>query len=149
MTQLLGGTVLEDSIFKQLFLQCLPTNVQLILAPTSDSISINQLAVKADKILEVNPSPTPYVTAVSATSKSDLLAKIDVLTKEVVALTAEAAEQDHGRIQYRSPSRNLSQRNRHRSKSVNPDVEHAGVNAGTTGVMAAVHVDVFLRARLL
>ena len=40
MRQLLGECKLEDSILKQLFVQCLLSNAQLILASSSDTVSI-------------------------------------------------------------------------------------------------------------
>lgn len=57
MRQLLGDNSSEDSLFKQLFLQRLPRNTQLILAPTSSKSTLEELASVADKILEVTPSP--------------------------------------------------------------------------------------------
>ena len=58
MQQLLGEKQLEPSILKQLFVQRLPMNVQLILASTSDTMSINDLAALADKIVEVASPPS-------------------------------------------------------------------------------------------
>nr|XP_054750181.1 uncharacterized protein LOC129255885 [Lytechinus pictus] len=53
MQQLMGTSTMEDSIFRQLFLQRLPTNVQVILAASSDGVSLVDLAALADKIVEV------------------------------------------------------------------------------------------------
>ena len=58
MKQLLGENKLEDRILRQLFLQRLPQNVHLILASSSDTVYLEQLAVIADKIIEVAPPPT-------------------------------------------------------------------------------------------
>ncbi|PIK61894.1 hypothetical protein BSL78_01225 [Apostichopus japonicus] len=66
MYQLLGDQSLETSILKQLFLQRLPTNVQLILASTSEQVDIHGLASLADKILEVTPSPVVAAVVDSA-----------------------------------------------------------------------------------
>ena len=55
MQQLLGESQLEPSIMKQLFLQRLPTNAQLILASSKDTLDTESLAKLADKILEVAP----------------------------------------------------------------------------------------------
>ena len=65
MRQLLGDRPLEDGILRQLFLQRLPTNVQLILASTSDTVSTDDLASLADKILEVAP-PQHSIAAITA-----------------------------------------------------------------------------------
>mgnify|MGYP002804515740 CR=1 FL=1 len=56
MQQLLGDHELEPKIMKQLFLQQLPTNAQLILASTKDDLDSENLAKLADKILEVTPT---------------------------------------------------------------------------------------------
>ena len=53
MHQLLGDNTLEDRILRQVFLQRLPMHAQLIPASSDDSVSINQLADLADKILEI------------------------------------------------------------------------------------------------
>ncbi len=63
MRQLLGDHKLEESILKQLFLQRLPTNVQLILAPTNETVSIGQLAIVADRVIEVTPAPVGQIAA--------------------------------------------------------------------------------------
>ena len=56
MQQLLGESQLEPFIMKQLFLQHLPTNAQLILASSKDTLDTESLAKLADKILEVAPT---------------------------------------------------------------------------------------------
>lgn len=127
MRQLLGANVLEESILKQLFLQRLPINAQLILASSSDSVDIDRLANIADKILEVTPfSPAPMVstvtppTAVSAihtTSDmeelrnlvSKLSLQVDTLSKQVQKFTRQ-----------RSSSRDKSGGRRSRSSSSRP-----------------------------
>ncbi|XP_046864656.1 uncharacterized protein LOC124459180 [Xenia sp. Carnegie-2017] len=62
MEQLLGSQTLPPSIMKQLFVQRLPTNVQAILAPTQDTLDLNNLAKLADKIREVNNIQQPTAT---------------------------------------------------------------------------------------
>ena len=64
MRQLEGDNSLEEGILQKLFLQRLPINAQLILASSSDTIPIDQLAIHADKIIEV-ALPTPPVAAIS------------------------------------------------------------------------------------
>ena len=56
MQQLLGESQLESSIMTQLFIQRLPTNAQLILASSKDTLNTESLAKVADKILEVAPT---------------------------------------------------------------------------------------------
>ena len=55
MQQLLGDTpgVTDGSFIHELFLQLLPANVRMVLASTSDSVSLDDLEQLADKIVEV------------------------------------------------------------------------------------------------
>ena len=62
MRQLLGDNVLEDGILRQLCLQRLPQKIQLILASTPQTVSLEDLSLLADKILDV-ASPHPSVAA--------------------------------------------------------------------------------------
>ncbi|KAJ8043195.1 hypothetical protein HOLleu_10178 [Holothuria leucospilota] len=127
MYQLLGQRQLEDSIFKTLFLQRLPTNVQLILASTRDTVDIEQLSLLADKILEVTPNvptvstvkstPTPpnvsanYSTPLTGSSSEvdELRSLVSKLTTKVDALTDQLAEH---RKKGRSRDRNYRDRGR-------------------------------------
>ncbi|KAJ8017999.1 hypothetical protein HOLleu_44254 [Holothuria leucospilota] len=134
--QLLGERQLEDSIFKTLFLQRLPTNVQLILASTRDTVDIEQLSLIADKVLEV----TPNVSSVAAITKSspppanvvaanfspsianssseidELRSLVSKLTTKVDALTDQLAQRSRGRSRDRA-YRGKRQFSRSRSKS--------------------------------
>ena len=60
MRQLLGEHKLEDGILKQLFVQRLPSNVQLILSAASTELTNEKLAELADRIMAV---PVPMVQA--------------------------------------------------------------------------------------
>ena len=65
MRQLLGdklGGADANSFLRQLFLQRLPANVQMVLAPADASMELEQLADMADKVMEV---ATPTVSAAS------------------------------------------------------------------------------------
>ena len=70
MQQLLGESQLESSIMTQLFLQRLPTNAQLILASSKDTLDTESLAKLADKIFEVAPthSTPPTLSTVAPPS---------------------------------------------------------------------------------
>lgn len=59
MYQLLGDNKLDNNMLKQLFVQRLPTNVQLVLAPSLEKVDLEGLANIADKILEVTPPSVP------------------------------------------------------------------------------------------
>lgn len=135
MHQLLGDRQLESSILKQLFVQRLPTNVQLILASLSDTVDIESLATIADKIVEANPIQTPVsvvqpspapvaaaATTVSSTVSPDTVALhelVSKLTLQVQELTTKVSELSthHSRGRSRSPRRRSHSRSRPRSSS--------------------------------
>ena len=86
MRQLLGEDRLEDGSLRQLFLQCLATNAQLILASTADNVPLEELAVLAGQILEVTPSQ-PSIAAISNPMVVSSAAKeIDALHNQVDGL---------------------------------------------------------------
>ena len=121
MKQLLGDRVLEDSILRQLFVQRMPTNVQQILASSSSSLTITQVAELADRILAV-ASPT-YVHALSAptsnaTSIQRLQEEVQRLTSQVNSLSLQLRERSRSRN--RSTSANRSKKNSSRSNSPAP-----------------------------
>ena len=124
MEQLLGANTLEDSIFKQLFLQRLPHHVQSILASSRDDMTVNQLSELADRILEVGSPSQSSVAAVasgnSASSSSSsvpdfqrLSDQVEKLTFQVQSLTTQL-HQERSRSKYRGTP---SHRNRSRSRS--------------------------------
>ena len=117
MKQLLGENMLEENILKQLFLQRLPTNAQLILASTSQTTPIQKLAELADKIIEVaaphqtqtftcsavssaapsSVQPSAHAQAMPGSGLHTLQAKVDELTQQVNALTCQLTSQQRGR----------------------------------------------------
>lgn len=120
MQQLLGNRQLEPSIMKQLFLQRLPTNAQLILASTTDELDTASLAKMADKILEVSPiqptpstlatvvpqsAPTPPAQSIELRELRDLVAQ---LTTTITNLNLNFTPPQHGHVERRrsrSPTR--------------------------------------------
>ena len=58
------GSVDANSFLCLLFLQSLPTSMQMVLAPADVSMELEQLADMADKVMEID---TPMVLAVSDT----------------------------------------------------------------------------------
>ncbi|XP_071821128.1 uncharacterized protein [Apostichopus japonicus] len=114
MKQLLASNTVDGNILKQLFVQRLPTNVQLVLATTSDNTNIEELAALADKIMEVViPQPIATVAAVQNTTApalsdgiAQLQRQIDVLTKQVASLTKQQRDQSRGRSKSRPKSNN-------------------------------------------
>uniref|UniRef100_A0A0L8GAW7 DUF7041 domain-containing protein n=1 Tax=Octopus bimaculoides TaxID=37653 RepID=A0A0L8GAW7_OCTBM len=107
MKQLLGDENLPDKVFKQLFLQRLPSNTQVVLASTQESTSIEELAELADKIAEVphrfstvstvtpaTPTTNPFLSPTSSSEIADLhslmtqqAAQIQTLTTQIQALS--------------------------------------------------------------
>lgn len=59
-------TPTDDNLLRELFLQRLPANVQMVLA-TASTLDLNSLASLADKVLEV---ATPYVCNVTPSSNN-------------------------------------------------------------------------------
>lgn len=110
MRQLLGDRTLEVSILRQLFLQRLPVNAQLVLASTSESVDIDQLASIADKILEVNtPTVSSIATAPSVSTVSEmqqLRGLISELSAQVAALKTEVRQRSRSRGRTRNNSTN-------------------------------------------
>ena len=68
MKQLLRDNTFETTILKQLFLQRLLTNLQLILASTNKAIGIEQLVDLTGKIMEVS-SPLSFNMHIGVVSK--------------------------------------------------------------------------------
>ncbi len=107
MQQLLGeqlGTAGDANTFlRELFLQRLPASVRMVLASADPSMSINQLADMADKVMEVASS-----TTISAVSHPDL-PEVKQLREEVTRLADLVAslttKQNHHRNRSRSSSR--------------------------------------------
>eukprot|EP00795_Rhopilema_esculentum_P017874 gene17874-biopygen608 len=85
LRQLLGDNPLEDGLLRHLFLQRLPTNVKLILASTPDTVSIDDLASLADKILDVAP-PQHSLAAISPFPEPSARKEIEDLRLHIVQL---------------------------------------------------------------
>ena len=87
MQQLVGQEKIDPSLFRQLWLQRLPTMVQQILASKDDKTEISRLAEIADRILAC---PLPSVNTVEQTPADSLLQQlsqqVQLLTGQVMAL---------------------------------------------------------------
>ena len=121
MQQLLGERQIEATILKQLFLQRLPTNVQLILAAAGASLSHAQLAEIADRIMEIPISAIQPVLPTPTSDIADLKAEIARLNQQVQKLQVQTRERTRSRSRNRySPyAGNESQPSEHRSSSRN------------------------------
>ena len=132
MVQLVGDQQLDKGILKQLFLQRLPQNVRLILASTSESLSLSDLADLADRIIEVH---VPVVSAVTPatvagshvaavrpaaapagdsaqTPRADLVGQIADLTKLVRELATTVGHMQRARSRSRSRSKSKTRKKR-------------------------------------
>ena len=70
MQQLLGSKSLDPTILRELFVQRLPVTVRLILAATPASLSLDELAALADKVVESTCSTPLTGTSVHALSEA-------------------------------------------------------------------------------
>lgn len=133
LKSLAGPTFTNDVMFRELWLQRLPDNIQAILAVQPDSTLTEDLAKMADRIMEVHPTgirpsvcsaqapamlaPTPSVTAINRSLETTdlLIDAIKDLKKEIADLKAETR-----RSRSKSPSNSYS-RFRGTSRNRNPD----------------------------
>ena len=121
MQQLLGdsGPAPDSAFVRQLFLQRLPPSVSIVLASSSATLSLPQLAEMADKILEVvNP---PAVIAVTDPNGSDMRQLIDILTRLITMLESSlgcAQGSQPGSYQSRSSSHSASRSSSHSTSPI-------------------------------
>ena len=97
MQQLLGdhAEVTDGSFIRELFLQRLPSNVRMVLASTSATTSLEELAELADKIVEV---ATPTIAATTTPQPfSQLLTELEQLRTEVRQLQRSVKTLSHNR----------------------------------------------------
>lgn len=107
MHQLLGEKAgsIDESLLRELFLQRLPANVRMVLASTSDAVTLSDLAQLADKITEVAaPSISAVGTPQLATEVEQLRTEIASLKKMVQSLASRSRRPSRSR----SPSPNES-----------------------------------------
>ncbi|XP_065293530.2 uncharacterized protein [Dermacentor albipictus] len=128
MRQLMSGntTVNDDRLLRELFMQRLPVNVQMILA-TATVMDLNSLASLADKVMEVvtpavcNVTPSSTTASSVPQTSSSAASPIDVLCNRLEQLVCAAERHRtsprHGR--YRSSSRSRRPREE-RSRSQTP-----------------------------
>ena len=85
MQQLLGDRagVADGTFLRELFLQRLPGNVRMVLASTSTTATLEELAELADKVAEV---AAPTVAATSVSPCPEVISEIEQLRAEVQKL---------------------------------------------------------------
>jgi len=93
MQKLLGHEVAHDHrpLLKKLFLDKLPSEVRIILA-ASNNCSLQELALKADKILEIQPASISSVIKPVTLNKNEPSEQMKLLTDQIEALTTELKE---------------------------------------------------------
>ena len=104
MQQLLGDTsgITDRSFIRELFLQQLLANVRMVLASTSDSVSLDNLAQLADKIVEV--SAPQSVSTVCSSNLSDEVEKLKGQLTNLTQLVKSLPFQQKSRTRSPSPA---------------------------------------------
>ena len=120
MQLLLGekARMIDSSLLRELFLQRLPGNVQMILA-SAGSMALDELAEMADRIIE---AATPTISAVSAPAEGGDLRRI---IREEVAAALKTQERSRPRF---SSGGNRGRRNRSRRRSSSREQSQTDVN---------------------
>jgi len=93
--QLLGDKApsMDTTLPRELFLQCLPANIQKVLTPSAEALELEQLAQLADRILEVSPTPIiATATADQTTTTTQLATQVAQLTEQLDKLTSQMAQ---------------------------------------------------------
>lgn len=110
MRSLAGSTPIQDSLVRTLWLQRLPHQAQAILQ-TQNTLSLDQIAEIADRIVEVSsppllPSSVHAASASPVTDISMLSQRIEELSRQVAKLTARHG--DSTATRYRARKRSFS-----------------------------------------
>ncbi|XP_064468572.1 uncharacterized protein LOC135380306 [Ornithodoros turicata] len=143
MQNLLGdrAQTFDPQLMKQLFLQRVPANVQMILA-TASALPLQELAVRADRIMEVaapslcafSPPTLPTILPISrpheSTSNSDTLSRLQADVADVTEMVAALRTSRQFRPRFRRPRRQSRSpsyaRGRNRSPSTGPAPDDSG-----------------------
>lgn len=115
LRSLAGGNLAQEQVIRSLWFHRLPSYVQAILQTQADTVTLDNLAATADKILEVQPSSTPFVNSMSGTSPvGDLAQQLAELRTMFSSLQSDITN-----LNRRSRSRNTSpgEKPRHKSPS--------------------------------
>ncbi|KAK5639258.1 hypothetical protein RI129_011750 [Pyrocoelia pectoralis] len=83
----LAGQQVTDDFLKNLFLQRLPNNVKSILATSNDTV--DNLAVMADKIIDISPSTTQHIAQLQTNTNEN---NLNELRQQITELTTSVNE---------------------------------------------------------
>lgn len=107
MQQLLGDRAgdVEGTFLRELFLQRLPGNIRMVLASADETISLENLAALADKIVEVASPSISVITKPKATLEIvELQAEVTKLQEAVKSLSLHSNPSSRPSFRRRSPS---------------------------------------------
>ena len=143
MKQLMGENPLQSDILKQLFVNQLLANAQMILASAGESTPVDELAELADRIMEVTTTVAP-VTQVQSSTNPFLLTPDSSELTELRALTQQQARQ----IQTLTDQLQSSLETNHDGTTINTlavaalvvGIDLAVIFTTTNGVRAPVHI---------
>ena len=110
MQQLLGSKVssFDKSLFRELFLQKLPTRMQGVLAIMGEDVPVEKLAEAADRMADVESPSFSSIQAIAS-----LQEQISALTLEINELRASRSNQN--KYPYRNRRRSKSRDNKNQS----------------------------------
>ncbi|XP_029652274.1 uncharacterized protein LOC115225454 [Octopus sinensis] len=111
----LSGNAADAPLLRKIFFSRLPAHVQTMLATALESVSVDQIATMADKILEFSrPSPSQGLYACTeppptpSPTKNSLAKKIDALTQRINDLCRAIGRRPRSRSRSGSVSRSRS-----------------------------------------
>ena len=117
MQQLVGDATLGDTILQQMFLQRLPSNVQLVLAGISNEVTLDKQAELADRMMEAQVPAIAASSSSTSPTSGNFTEQINSLHGAIADLQKQLHAVQIG--QQRHSSQRRHQRNRSRSSSRN------------------------------
>ena len=85
------ATIMDPTFMRELFLQRLPSNVQMVLTPSAGDLNLNQLAQLANHIIEASPNPVIAATHTTPTT-SQLTTQVEELTRCLDELSTQMSK---------------------------------------------------------
>lgn len=121
MKEVIGHSPFDEGLFRELFLSKLPQSVQTVLV-TLQGVPMDDLAISADKILEITKRPVTEIYSVTEQTSSKDAAMIELCTSIQQILRSNMPPNSS----YRRPKSPQRRHSRGRSKSTtrslkNPD----------------------------